>query len=244
MISCEQEEIVEKYSDHFFSLLNVSVDHEIWHGDLITRLKSASVPRQELKTLMLQYYFYVKDFARWLEAIYGNAQSPFEQAALVNNIAEEKGRGAPGEKPHAVLLAELLAKMGIDLDERALPLAKTQVAYSYFNDMSKNNAAWQALYAFGPGTEQISDLFLEPMENAIKTEYGFRGDIDYFLVHKEETEKEHAIAFKIAIASHLESLPPSERGFRMEEGLSITLAAVEAHATFFSGIQKLLTTLH
>ena len=64
------------------------------------------------------------------------------------------------------------------------------------------------LFAIGPGTESISDLFLDPIEGWTSDSLKFLPDVQaYFDVHRPEVEFEHQVEISRVLSEELAALP-------------------------------------
>lgn len=124
---------------------------------------------------------------------------------LATNLYDELGDSSGLSKAHGKLLDTIRVKPHflsetdwMDLSHSILQLEQEMVAYFKSLEWPFN------LFALGPGTESISDLFLAPIE--VWTSKTIMGNPDiklYFDVHRPEVESKHHLEIARLLADEL-----------------------------------------
>lgn len=225
-------------ADFFAALEQSARSNPVWKHPVFDELRSGHATPDELRLLLIQYFYYVERFASRLCALAGRATEEQARLAVARNIFEEMGGDDGQEATHLNLIRRLLRDTGAEqLLTTQPPLPTTRIAEMYFQGLCVDGTTWDALFAMGPGTEAVSQLFLDPMELAVEKTFGMlRGTVPYFVVHYPETDMAHAEAIKIALVSYLSALPEQGRQPAMAQGQGIVGAAVMAHGLLFEGV--------
>ena len=86
------------------------------------------------------------------------------------------------------------------------------------------------LFALGPATESISDLFLEPLETwGSEVLKGLPGVQSYFEVHRPDVEYEHQLEISRVLAEELANMPEEKAMAYFDEGKSVAVRVARRH---------------
>lgn len=190
--------------------------------------------RAELAVVMLNYRYFVHRFPQWLALVIGNSLDERVRQLLIPNLIEEAGtyRDVPS---HLSLLNSLMVSCGWDATSLTPIPATVECEQWFFNTMRESSTEC-ALAALGPGTEDISQDFLQPLETAIRTHYGDSADYAYFDAHRPEVEGLHGDDIRNALALIEEDV--KDKALFHKEVSASTIAAINKHQAFWDGLRR------
>jgi len=138
--------------------------------------------REDFRFVFSQYYFYSKNFTRYLAALMANCDNDLYRSRLTQNLWEEAG-GDRTEKRHAELFRDFL-KEGLGIEPEAIRYEDYTVHFvQSFLDLCFRSPPIVSAAALSLGTEglvpRLYAIFLEALRNAgVREEH-----LEFFRIH-------------------------------------------------------------
>lgn len=180
---------------------------------------------------LLSYQSYVRRFTIIMCSVMAKApeaDSRFWRLAV--NLYDELGERNGLDLAHGKLLEKIKESKWIEQPEAEDFVARIAPLE---NDMFTliSGSEWAlSLFALGPGTESISDLFLEPLEHwAAKTIESNISVQQYFELHYPSVEHEHQLEISRILAEELDALPENEGIATFSKGMKLAESIARIH---------------
>src|SRR5689334_23209236 len=110
--------------DERVKLATFQSDHPLWTCRLFHACREGQLDRRHFAKIFGQYFFYTKNFTRYLAALMANLDDENARALLAQNLWEETG-GCDTVNRHSTIYREFL-RDGLDIEVDALqPLLLT-----------------------------------------------------------------------------------------------------------------------
>ena len=196
--------------------------------------------RPAVPTILQEYRYLVHRFPQWLALVIGRSEHQRVWQWLLPNLVEECG-SLDGEPSHLALLDRTLASCGVTGMEQYHATDETRAAENWFYGVFAERDTYESLCVLGPGTEAISQTFLQPLEECLRRELGGDNlDLEYFAAHRTEVEAQHAEHIEAAI-QYLEEQAETEVREKMHAARATwTQAGIDAHAKFWADLHAQL----
>ncbi len=198
------------------------------------------IPRRAVETVLLEYRYLVHRFPQWLALVIGRSEHERIWQWLLPNLVEECG-SLDGEPSHLALLDRTMASFGVAGVEQYHPTDETRAAENWFYDVFAEQNTYESLCVLGPGTEAISQTFLQPLEECLRRKLGGDNlDLAYFAAHRTEVEAQHAEHIDAAIQYLEEQAETKDREKMHAARATWTQAGIDAHAKFWADLHAQL----
>lgn len=185
--------------------------------------------RIAVQHILCDYGFLVHRFVRYIALVIGHCDVPRVQQLLLDNLVDEVG--SETEPSHYELYRNLAESCNVDLEECLTDPDIEQIEAWFYSIYDDENSV-RALAVLGPGTEEISRFFLEPLESAV-IRYFPDADMRYFEVHRPEQEQAHIQDIRRALDILLAGLPESRQVDTNRLIKEYAAKAVAKHAAFW-----------
>ena len=151
------------------ALRAVEQRHPFWTSSLLQASGAGALTREDFRFVFSQYYFYSKNFTRYLAALMANCDNDLYRFRLTQNLWEEAG-GDRAEKRHAELFRDFL-KEGLGIEPEAIQYEDYTVHFvQSFLDLCFRSPPIVSAAALSLGTEglvpRLYAIFLEALRNA------------------------------------------------------------------------------
>ena len=194
------------------------------------RNNTASVTKGSISIHL--YSIYVKRFTHIICDVLSKvpySDDRFWQLAI--NLYDELGASSGFSKAHTKLLDKTRIKPNFLSDKDWLELSRPildveQEIVNYFKYLE-----WPLnLFALGPGTESISDLFLEPLEKWTASVIADKPELQlYFNVHRPEIESKHYLQIVQLIVDELSQLDETTANSIYKQGSLVAHQVAKTH---------------
>lgn len=164
------------------ALRAVEQRHPFWTSSLLQASGAGALTREDFRFVFSQYYFYSKNFTRYLAALMANCDNDLYRSRLTQNLWEEAG-GDRAEKRHAELFRDFL-KEGLGIEPEAIQYEDYTVHFvQSFLDLCFRSPPIVSAAALSLGTEglvpRLYAIFLEALRNAgVREEH-----LEFFRIH-------------------------------------------------------------
>jgi hypothetical protein len=187
---------------------------------------------------VVEYRYLVHRFSQWLAMLIARSDQEKIRQLLLSNLVDELG-GLESGPTHLELLDRLLESMGVTSFVDFRPKEFTHATEEWFTKAIGEFPLYDSLCILGPGTEEISYTFLEPLENAIKkTFFNRRLDLRYFDVHRGTLEDIHVEQILQAIM-YLEEAADKEEKIALKNSKIMRVEeATNYHKFFWDSIRN------
>ncbi len=200
-----------------------------WRGEVARRMRAEEGTAVQGQAALYAYAQYVRDFITLMCAVLGKAPAADERFwKLAMNLHDELGGFTGIDAAHG----KMLRGIGDQLDETTRQRCREAVetAHRGLHDQLAMLDWPINLFALGPGTESISDLFLVPLEHwGAKAAKASAGAQLYFDSHRPQVESEHQMEIRRVIAMELEQMDPSEASVIWNSGVNAAEATARIH---------------
>ncbi len=192
---------------------------------------------KKLAFSLLEYRYLVKRFSQWLALCIGKSEYEPVRRLLLPNLIEELG-GSENAPSHLTLLDKTIGSCGIVGIAEYNPTEETRRIEAWFFSVFSEQPVYNGLCVLGPGTEEISSKFLDPLETGIKNAFSnITLNLEYFSVHQTEMEKKHSESIEQAILI-LDKISMEENGISLiNEKYQWSRDAIEAHNSFWNHLK-------
>lgn len=205
---------------------------DMWTCEPLRSMRVASAEPDKGALALHSYSQYVRRFIIIMCDVLSKVPAADDRFwSLADNLHDELGGFEGIQKAHGRLIAGVLSR-----PDRIPPQVWENCARCMDDsegDLFKSftRLPWPLnLFALGPGTESISDLFLEPIESwsteAMKDLPEVR---EYFALHRPEVEASHQLEIVRVLATELESMSPAEARQLFSEGEEIARTTANRH---------------
>jgi pyrroloquinoline quinone (PQQ) biosynthesis protein C len=202
---------------------------QLSESPFLTRCREQRASRRELHGFVRQQGHYSRHFTRFLTALMSNLEDDGDRRALMQNLWEEMGLGGGHATPHSQIYRNMMATMGIDLDEEAPGRATTGLIETMF-DCCRSPNPMVGLGAICLGAEAIVPYIYSTVIE------GFKGigepveHLEFFSIHVS-CDDEHAITMRSIIMRKLKA----DRRSRIDLDYGAA-KALAARVAFFNAI--------
>lgn len=179
-------------------------EHPFWNNSLLKAIKAGHLSRTDYKFVFEQYYFYSKNFTRYISGLMANMEDDLLRSRLSENLWEEGG-GAKPEDRHAQIFRNFL-KSGLDIDVASIsPTDSTRLFVREYLDFCKDQPPVSGSSFLSLGTEAIvARLYGVMVEGMLKA--GIEEEhLHFFRLHMA-CDDAHAETLEQIMASY-EQLP-------------------------------------
>lgn len=91
--------------------------HPFWHNELFKACEAGTLTREDFRFIFSQYYFYSRNFTRYISAAMANCDDDYYRSRLTENLWEESGE-KDLERRHAQIFRRFLREgLTIDIDD-------------------------------------------------------------------------------------------------------------------------------
>ena len=174
--------------------------HPFWNNTLFRACKAGSLSLDDLRFIFGQYFFYSRNFTRYLAGFLANSDNDMHRAQLVENLWEESGAADPNQR-HAELFRRFLTQgLGIALNDLS-PVPATQVFVNEILSFCLNAPACQSSAFLSLGTEtlvpRMYDIFIKGLKLAGLDD----GHLTFFHLHIA-CDDDHALTLEKIMLSY------------------------------------------
>jgi len=136
-------------------VLRTSIEqHALWNTPLLRACSAGLLSKHDFSQFFGQYYFYSKDFTRYLGALLGSCDNDLYRARLIENLWDESGGRDPSRR-HAEMFRVFLRE-GLHLKlERLEPLPETTLFVRRYLEFCSTSHPAAASAFLALGTEGI-----------------------------------------------------------------------------------------
>ena len=133
--------------------LQPSID-EILNHPFITRIRNATLTKDQLQFFVEQYHIYNTYFPRMLGALAANVPDDKTRMPIIENLWEEHGSGKL-EESHRVLFEKFAIAVGVSPErlDKVEPLSTTAICCEHLLETCLNEDFITSLGVLGPVTE-------------------------------------------------------------------------------------------
>jgi pyrroloquinoline quinone (PQQ) biosynthesis protein C len=195
--------------------------------------------RIALQCILRDYGFLIHRFAQYIALVVGHCDELRARQLLLDNLLAEVGSAS--EPAHYELYRELAKSCGVDLSWSDVDSDVKQIE-AWFYSVYDGEDTIRALAVLGPGTEEIAQSFLEPLESAVATQFP-DADKRYFEAHRPDREQAHIADIRRALAGLITDLPPWAREDTERAVESYSSEALDKYATFWRAQRKYAPSL-
>ena len=181
-----------------------------WSTGFVQEMRHSTGTREQGHLGLYAYSRYVRNFITLMCAVLGKApESDDSFWGLAINLHDELGGTTGIHASHGRMLAGLGDSLDATTRERCN--AAMEVQERALHTMLATLDWPVNLFALGPGTESISDLFLDPLEHWGHQVTSERPSVrQYFDSHRPEVEAEHQLEIRRVIAHELARMSESD----------------------------------
>lgn len=190
--------------------------------------------RAALRRVMCEYGHFIHRFAQYIALVIGHSENERVRRLLIGNLADEIGTGTT--PAHFALYQACAASCGTDLSGSHVS-SRTREIEAWFFDIYNAEDTARSLAALGPGTEEIAQGFLDPLEHALRNCFP-TADLRYFDAHRPEMESAHISNIREALTAIRESIPVEDVSDHDQTIEYHILAAHQAHSDFWSNLDQ------
>lgn len=176
----------KRFVDELFAIMKEANYRDPMFNDI----RAGRMSREGIKLWTLQATLVVRQFTRFISAIYANCPHRDAQALLAENLWEEHGRG-DDERDHYSLVRRMARSLGATDEEIGLaqPLPETIDYINYCFEITRNGSFVEGMTAIGLGIEYYMPVFFGVMADSLRKNYGLAfEDVEYLSVHVEDDE--------------------------------------------------------
>jgi Iron-containing redox enzyme len=197
--------------------------------------------KSELKIVLREYGNLVHRFPQFIGLVIGHAENATVRRLLLPNLIDEIGDDR--DNPAHIYLFEICAaSCGLQTASNGVSQSTQEIENWFFSVFNSADTA-RSLAVLGPGTEEIAQSFLVPMERCLVRAFD-SVDLRYFEVHRPQFESMHIGDIRQAIHILRNSLPESER-FDFDAKIEAdTHEALAMHARFWDNLYRLVFNPH
>lgn len=195
----------------------------------------------EMRTILREYGYLIHRFTQFIALVIGHAENAEVRRLLLPNLIDEIGDDRDN-LAHVNLFEICAASCGLQTASNEI-LPSTQEIEDWFFSVFNSADTARSLAVLGPGTEEIAQSFLVPMELGLIRAFD-SVDLRYFEVHRPQFETMHIGDIRQAIHILRNSLPELERfGFDAKIEAD-THDALAMHARFWDNLYRLVLKHH
>jgi mannose-6-phosphate isomerase-like protein (cupin superfamily)/pyrroloquinoline quinone (PQQ) biosynthesis protein C len=169
IVSIQKRRATDLTQSEALALLRTFVsEHPFWNNSLLKAIKAGHLSRADYKFIFEQYYFYSKNFTRYLSGLMANMEDDLLRSRLSENLWEEGG-GAKPEERHAQIFRNFLKDaLAIDVT-KITPTDSTRLFVREYLDYCKDQPALGGSSFLSLGTEAIvARLYTQMVEGMLK----------------------------------------------------------------------------
>ncbi len=197
--------------------------------------------KTEMRIVLLEYGYLIHRFTQFIALVIGHAENAEVRRLLISNLIDEIGDDRDN-LAHVYLFEICATSCGLQMDSNAVSQSTQDIENWFFSVFNSADTA-RSLAVLGPGTEEIAQSFLVPMERGLVRVFG-SVDLRYFDVHRPQYESMHIGDIRQAIHIVRNSHPKSEwLGFD-EKIETNTKEAMAMHTKFWDNIYQLVLKPH
>lgn len=203
-----------------------------WKAEPLSIMRNSTANFEAASVALYSYYRYVRRFTLIMCSILGKVPEADERFwRLATNLYDEFGAAQGFRAAHGKLLE------GADRRPHSVPQDVWDTAALEMDRLERDLTQdltlleWPLnLFALGPGTESISDLFLDPIElwtsaAVDKLPHGHA----YFDVHRPEVEYEHQMEISKVLSEELSTMSEVKASAISTDGRVVAERAAERH---------------
>jgi pyrroloquinoline-quinone synthase len=211
------------------TLLDPAWLEDLDNTSFLTRCRQGDVSRTELRTFVVQQFFYSRHFTRFLCALLSNMGNESDRMELTENLLEEIGFDEHAGVPHSQIYREMMVRMGVDPEfEKVLPSTKFLVDAMY--DCCRNSNPLVGLAAMCLGAEAIVPHVYSQIVRGFQSQGEPIENLEFFRIHIE-CDDGHAITMRNIIDREIGRDP-----FQMTLLKLTALRLLQARTRFFEGV--------
>lgn len=194
--------------------------------------------KAELRIVLREYGYLVHRFPQFIALVIGHAEDAEVRRLLLPNLVDEIGDDRDNPS-HVSLFERCVVSCGFQMDLNETSQATREIESRFFSIFDSADSA-RSLAMLGPGTEEIAQGFLVPMERGLVNAFG-SVDLRYFEVHRLQYESRHIDDIRQAIHILRDTVSESEKpGFDVKIE-SDAKEAMEMHARFWENVYRLVS---
>jgi hypothetical protein len=220
------------YLSHIQDIATAIRSWPVWATKPLSAMREISADFPAAALTLFSYHRYVRRFTLLMCSILSKAPESDERFwRLALNLYDELGATQGFQFAHAKLL-EGADRRPENISEAIWNKCKEEIdsiEYELVNDLTA--LEWPLnLFALGPGTESISDLFLDPIETwsaAAVDKLPHRHA--YFDVHRPQVEYEHQMEISRILAEELSAMHTDSANSLLVTGTSTAMRVAERH---------------
>lgn len=187
----------------------------------------------EMRIVLREYGYFIHRFTQFIALLIGHAESAEIRRLLLPNLIDEIG-DERDNLAHVTLFENCAASCGLNTDSTEISESTREIENWFFCVFDTADTP-KALAVLGPGTEEIAQNFLVPLERGLLRAFG-SVDLRYFEVHRPEYEAIHISDIRHAIHTLGHSLPESQQQIFDDKIKSVTLEAQAMHMRFWKNL--------
>ena len=197
--------------------------------------------KTEMRIVLQEYGYLIHRFTQFIALVIGHTENADIRRLLLPNLIDEIGDDQ--DNPAHVNLFEICAaSCGLQIAMNEVSQSTQEIENWFFSVFNSADTA-RSLAVLGPGTEEIAQSFLVPMERGLIRAFD-SVDLRYFKVHRPQFESMHIGDIRQAIHILRSSLPESER-FNFDAKIETdTQEALAMHARFWDNLYRLVLKHH
>jgi len=225
-LACNQSKALNAQLNELYKIRD---NHKIWKNPLLINCAEGKLTPEDFQFLFSQYYFYSKNFTRFVAALMVNCEDDMYRSQLSENLWEEGG-GADIDRRHTEIFRRFLKKH--------LRIASLEKVYckpytadfvsSYFN-LCLNSSLLQSSAVLSFGTESIVPRLYSILKQGLELA-GFSGDALLFFNLHIECDDAHSQTIEKIVLSH------AHLANWFDVCKSAMILALDARDKFFSDI--------
>lgn len=197
----------------------------------LVRCREGVVSFVELRTFILQHYYYSRHFTRYVCALLSNLEGEADRLALVGNLVEELGLGEGGHVPHAQIYRNLMQRFGVKPgDAPVLPSTAFLVDCMFVS--CRDPDALVGLGALCLGTEAIVPHIYSQVVQGFRAHDIAEPTLEFFHIHIAGDDM-HALTMKQIIDHEL-----AGNAVKASVLQNSARKAVYARKVFFEGLHR------
>lgn len=191
----------------------------------------------ELKIVLREYGYLVHRFPQFIALVIGHAENAEVRRLLLPNLIDEIGDDRDNPS-HVSLFERCMGSCGFQMDLNETSQATREIEDRFFSIFDSADTA-RSLAVLGPGTEEIAQDFLVPMEGGLVKAFG-SVDLRYFEVHRPQYESRHIGDIRQAIRILGDSVAESEKPGLDAQIERDAKEALQMHTRFWENVHQLV----
>ncbi len=184
-------------------LIDLREGHPFWDNPLLKACQTGALTQEDFKFIFGQYYFYSKNFTRYLSGLMATCENDLLRSRLSENLWEEGGEREPSKR-HAEIFRRFLSE-GLKIQVETLtPIEATELFTREYLDFCLHSHPCESSAFLSFGTEAIVPrLYTIIIEGLLKAGVEEK-HLEFFQIHIECDDAHAATLEDIAKSySHL-----------------------------------------